>query len=247
MKKLGLLLAGIAICVLAGPTSMAEDVLPTTVGPLEERAPGSAPCLCGFDPDGGTFCSTAKLCEDLQECSDNLDCPEGYRCLTDNCCPEALGAGACVPTCDDVECINPGVCESFEVCEPPLLVELESFEAEWVDGMVTLTWTTAAEIENVGFRIFRARGDGSRIRKSAAGARNLELSLELVTQRLIPAQGDPLTGASYRYADGAPHRPGTVSYYLVDVDYSGLATLHGPVHVEIPRDAGRPDTGTRSR
>jgi hypothetical protein len=220
---------------------------PGTAGPYDTtRALGDIPCICGFDPAGAAFCSTEVLCPGLLPCADNLECVPGFQCLVGSCCTET-GSGVCVPVCDDVECINPGVCESFEECEAPLYVVLSSLEARWENGAVHLSWTTAAEIDNAGFQLLRVRGDGARVRKSSAGPRELAASLELVTHRLIPAQGDALNGASYRFADGAPQRPGKVSYYLVDVDYAGAATLHGPVHVEIPRRSEGPERGRRSR
>jgi hypothetical protein len=52
---------------------------------------------------------------------------------------------------------------------------------------VAVTWETASEVETAGFHVLRARspdGDFTRI-----------------TETPVPAEGDPLVGASYRYED----------------------------------------------
>jgi hypothetical protein len=193
-------------------------------------------CVCGFDEDSDSFCFVADLCGNLSTCNSTNDCPSGYRCLIGSCCNPAPDAGVCSAVCDDGECVNPGVCGTYETCEPPLLVTLSAFQAEYRDGTVVLSWTTSAEIDNIGFRVLRARTttDEARSSKGDAGKSFADVSLELVTPRILPAQGTGLAGASYTHVDGSPQKPGLVSYYLEDIDTSGKATLHGPVTVFVP-------------
>jgi len=238
MRKLGIVwgAALVAIALLSIP-AIAEDAVLSTIG-LISALEKTDICVCGTDPAGEPFCAVGSLCPGLTECSANSDCPAGYKCLTENCCDAPLQAGACVPVCDNGECVNPGVCGTYGDCEPPLFVSLSSFEAEYQDGAVVITWTTATEIDNVGFRIFRARARGQRghwdnptPQKSAAP---VSLELELVTPRLIPAQGTVLFGASYQYLDAGPKDPGTLVYFLEDIDTMGKATLHGPLTIVFP-------------
>jgi hypothetical protein len=59
-----------------------------------------------------------------------------------------------------------------------------------------------------------------------------------LNEALIPAQGDPVSGASYSFLDTPDY--GTFYYQLEDVDYHGVSTLHGPVKVTVARPLRRP-------
>ena len=113
----------------------------------------------------------------------------------------------------------------------PLLVVLESFTGDVERMGVRLYWTTSSEMDNVGFLIYRAR-EGE--------------EPELLTDRLIPAQGSELTGADYEYFDATARRPGLYDYFLEDVDTTGAKTRHLPVSVELaPGRQGRRLGATR--
>lgn len=56
---------------------------------------------------------------------------------------------------------------------------------------------TAAEIDNAGFNVWRARGKNGEYRQ--------------INSILIPAKGSPQEGAVYEYTD-TPDRPGVVSH-----------------------------------
>jgi len=108
--------------------------------------------------------------------------------------------------------------------EEPTAIDLVSFTAEAGDGGVTLTWETATELDNAGFNLYRALlQDGPYTQ---------------VNDALIPAQGDPVAGASYSFLDTPDH--GTFYYKLEDVDYYGVSTLHGPVKATVARPLCRP-------
>ena len=108
--------------------------------------------------------------------------------------------------------------ETSFMCEDELRVELESFTAIALRGRdVRITWTTASEIDNYGFRILRAPVGGEPVAISG----------------LIPAKGDELNGATYEFLDTAGLPRGTYLYYLEDVDAYGNVSRHGPVRVEI--------------
>jgi len=99
----------------------------------------------------------------------------------------------------------------------PTAVTLASFTAGATGPEVVLAWETASEVGVLGFNLYRASdADGPYTRINPA---------------LIPAQGDEMTGAGYRYVD----RPGigTFSYQLEDVATGGGATRHGPVSVQV--------------
>lgn len=104
-----------------------------------------------------------------------------------------------------------------------LAVELDGFTAtaDTPYSPVVLSWTTTAELDNVGFLLYRANPDGSRG--------------DLLSPGLIPAEANATEGATYTFTDpialnGADDWRG---YFLVDVDVNGQQTEHGPIGVRI--------------
>jgi hypothetical protein len=99
----------------------------------------------------------------------------------------------------------------------PTAVTLNFFMARMAGAGVALDWQTASEVGVVGFDVYRAA--------SAAGP------YTRVNAALIPAQGDALMGAAYRYVD----TPGFGGFYyqLEDVAADGGRTRHGPVGVQV--------------
>ena len=98
---------------------------------------------------------------------------------------------------------------------------LDSLEAvqDVVAGDIDVTWTTAQEIGNLGFNLWRGT--------SPAGP-DVKLSTTI-----IPSQGpDSNTGFNYAYADNGQFVPGATYYYwLEDVALDGTVTRHEPVSV----------------
>ncbi len=107
--------------------------------------------------------------------------------------------------------------------QDPLLVDLMSFEAVVSrTGLVSLIWETAAEIDNVGFHVYRADEEGH------VG--------EQLTTTIIPAEGTSWAGAVYVFEDPVPLTNGKPRYYyLEDVDANGVRSLHGPVEATANR------------
>ncbi len=98
---------------------------------------------------------------------------------------------------------------------PPTAITLVSFNAIGGESEVRLTWETAAEIDNEGFNLWRAESADGEYTK--------------INPSLIPAQGDPDTGASYEYVDSDVVKGRSYYYKLEDVDLHGVSTFHGPV------------------
>jgi hypothetical protein len=101
------------------------------------------------------------------------------------------------------------------VIEEPTAIDLLSFTAEPFADHVTLTWQTGTEVDNAGFNLHRA---------TAADGPYTKLN-----DALIPAEGDPESGASYTYTDTDVVKGVTYYYKLEDVDIHGASTFHGPV------------------
>ena len=94
-------------------------------------------------------------------------------------------------------------------------VELQSFEARGADGAVDLAWTTASELHNLGFHLYRSL--------------SVEGPFERITASLIPGLGSSVSGQDYSYRDAGLPNGIACFYKLEDVDTSGVTTLHGPV------------------
>jgi hypothetical protein len=193
-----------------------------------------APELCnGMDDDcdgtiddnatgAGESCTIPGL---LGACADGVTSCEGgpLVCVGPDPVPEICDNGI------DDDCN--GLTDRDDPACDPLLVVLESFTGEVERMGVRLHWTTSSEMDNVGFLVLRAR-EGE--------------EPELLTVRLIPAQGSELTGATYEYFDATARRPGMYHYFLEDVDTNGARTRHLPVSVELqPGRQGRRLGATR--
>ncbi len=98
---------------------------------------------------------------------------------------------------------------------PTTAVELLSLAATPADGLVDLAWSTASEVDNLGFHVHRAL--------SAEGP------YERITSELIPGLGWSASGQSYAHRDAGLANGVTWYYKLEDVDTSGVSTFHGPV------------------
>jgi len=104
--------------------------------------------------------------------------------------------------------------------QAPLRVSLLALDATVAGRSVVLEWSTASELNNEGFNLYRSEAEDGEYVK--------------INQALIPAQGNPSTGASYSFVD-TDVRPGRTYYYkLEDVDTSGNSTFHGPVSATVP-------------
>jgi hypothetical protein len=104
-------------------------------------------------------------------------------------------------------------------------VTLAAFTAEPGVGSVTLAWETGTEVDNAGFNLYRASAaDGPYVK---------------VNHKLIAAEGDPVSGASYSFLDKGLES-GTYFYKLEDVDLNGVTAMHGPVSATVLPRLRRP-------
>jgi Peptidase family C25 len=107
-------------------------------------------------------------------------------------------------------------------------IELASFEATGTATGIDLAWTTATEIDNLGFHLYRAlSSDGP---------------WERITTSVIPGLGGSVVGRSYAYSDSPLTAGVTYFYRLEDIDLSGRTESHGPVSAVagVPPSGGGP-------
>jgi len=109
-------------------------------------------------------------------------------------------------------------CEGMEYTMIPVPVELASFTAEVVDGMVELTWITATETNNQGFEVQR---------KSES---------EFETLAFINGNGTTTETHVYSYTDRNV-KAGTYSYRLKQVDFDGTFEYSNVIEADVQSPA----------
>jgi hypothetical protein len=100
----------------------------------------------------------------------------------------------------------------------PTVIELSGFEVVPGNRRATIKWTTASEIDNAGFNIYRSESeDGTYVK---------------INNALIPAEGSPAQGAAYEFTDAGVQNRKVYFYKLEDFDVNGDSVMHGPISVE---------------
>jgi hypothetical protein len=130
--------------------------------------------------------------------------PPGARILTTAGNPVSL---TLTPTAPEAEA-------NFGYARDPTYIHLASFDAQRTAGGALITWSTAVEVDHLGYNIYRAEpGGGTRIR---------------VNHEFVPGRGSSL-GGSYALKDPAatPGRPW--SYWLEEIDTRFVSHWYGPV------------------
>ena len=97
----------------------------------------------------------------------------------------------------------------------------------WQDSrraVVVIDWTTASEIDTVGFNIYRSE--------------QRDQDFTRINEEIIAASQEPFTGGEYSFQD-YDVRPGRVYYYLLeDVSMDGLVSQNGPIEVKAQANYG---------
>lgn len=102
----------------------------------------------------------------------------------------------------------------------PVPIELESFHGHAEEGRIRLTWTTASELDNLGFLVYRSdERDGEYVR---------------LVHDLIPGAGTTQMPQGYGFVDTDVKPGATYWYMLSDVSTQGVEKFHGPIAVSVP-------------
>ncbi|OAD23822.1 hypothetical protein THIOM_000333 [Candidatus Thiomargarita nelsonii] len=106
---------------------------------------------------------------------------------------------------------------SYTACSRgnPNFVSLSDFSATALETGILLEWQTVSELDNAGFHLWRATGEGWK-----SGDYSTVIRL---TEKLLPAQGN---WSLYSYIDANVESGVTYYYALEDLDLFGHNTLH---------------------
>lgn len=100
-------------------------------------------------------------------------------------------------------------------CGEPLAINLVSFTASPGPRVIILKWETAAEMGTAGFNLWR---------QDAGGGETMR-----VNKSLMPGYGGITWGAAYQVVDRRVSPGRVYTYWLEEVEDSGLASFYGPV------------------
>jgi len=98
------------------------------------------------------------------------------------------------------------------------LVTLNNFTATPFQNDIRIHWKTASEVDNAGFHIWRATGEGWKEGDYSQAIR--------ITDQLIPSKGTKVGGYPYSYIDSNVESGITYYYGLEDIDFNGQSTVH---------------------
>lgn len=90
--------------------------------------------------------------------------------------------------------------------------------AEAKKAVILIEWSTASELDTVGFNLYRSD--------------NPEGPFEMINASLVPSSEDPMTGGEYEYEDRSVVPGKTYYYRLEDIEMDGGTTQHGPIEVK---------------
>ncbi|MCF7796464.1 MAG: T9SS type A sorting domain-containing protein [Lentisphaeria bacterium] len=112
-----------------------------------------------------------------------------------------------------------------------LPVSLSTFSAKVMNGYVQLLWSTDSEIENLGFNIYRALGEGA-----------FRLLASFTHHKALEGNGSTNDYTEYAFQDARVTTGSTYRYLLADVDYSGVEKRH---YGHVITLTYTPDAGTK--
>jgi hypothetical protein len=116
----------------------------------------------------------------------------------------------------------------------PLPVEMAGFEGTRTEDGVRLTWQTASETNNAGFRVQRTIGvvDADGNSDVQASRRDASPGEDWQTVGHVDGSGTTTETQTYRFTDDdLPYAADTLAYRLKQVDADGSATTTDPVPV----------------
>jgi len=115
------------------------------------------------------------------------------------------------------ECEIKSLYTGKDECKPNL-VTLNDFTATPFQDDIRVHWETASEVDNAGFHLWRAIGEGWKTGDYSQVIR--------ITDQLISSKGAKVGGYPYSYVDSNVESGITYYYGLEDIDFNGQSTVH---------------------
>lgn len=103
--------------------------------------------------------------------------------------------------------------------DDPLPVTLSAFSANYLNGIIKLKWRTESEVNNLGFILLRKTEKEQDFQEIA----NYQY------EPALQGHGNTSQATDYEFSDSRVTDGETYVYLLMDVDYSGNKTPHGPI------------------
>lgn len=122
---------------------------------------------------------------------------------------------------------------NFTIVDNPIPVELSSFSAEAVGGTAQLRWSTATEVNNKGFNVFKLKVESSELITTRNGAE----SGEWENIGFVSGHGTTTETHNYSFVDGNLEA-GVTQYRLQQVDLDGKYSFSNVVEVNSALPAG---------
>lgn len=114
---------------------------------------------------------------------------------------------------------TPGALNSGQTGDVSLPVTLSFFGATINKNKVILEWTTESEVNNLGFEVLR----------STQNPDNFSLISSYLYNPDLQGQGNTNIRTEYSFTDNSIDENLTYWYKLVDIDFNGNRTEHGPI------------------
>ena len=108
-----------------------------------------------------------------------------------------------------------------------LPIALTTFDAQSYNDKISLFWITESEIDNAGFEIVRSESRNGQYETIASYVNNPNLQ----------GQGNSTGTHRYEFIDENVSPGHTYWYKLVDVDFNGHKTFHGPISATVPMES----------
>jgi hypothetical protein len=127
-----------------------------------------------------------------------------------------------------------GVVDAAATGEPqaPQVPDAGQKDGDEAPAVNTLRWTTASEVENFGFEIYRASAEDG--------------PFDRITDEPIPGAGTTDEPTSYEYVDAEIDPTRGYYYYIESISLSGVRERFSPIQHAPPKRAGDPASDTDS-
>lgn len=201
-------------------------------------------CTCKVDENTKTFdfqnANVTNQCTNIPDSNRECEGQKLFLCAYgaagvnrvaswDVSCNCTCQTNSIMPIVPDPKNKQTEICTSCTCGKPPSLVELSNFVAKPTNKGISLNWTTKAEPDSQGFKMWRAI---PKLDSYCGCSGNIDdyTQIQVLDEEgkpvLIPAKGSTTSGSDYSYLD-KDAKPGIAyCYALEDVDSEGKSEFY---------------------